>query len=192
MKSIRERLFEEMEKTLFLVPEDFKAITDFILSPQTLEMLKGEYGINHALLVCLLEKKPYQPQTSFNLKEGDMKSIPIQYKKNVEKLICDIGHSIIKLKPYILELSESLEIENDNFKAEIFIKSNFTQPGRSKDEEDKTLEEKFDTQKQFIYDPKTLAQIAKEAAIEVINRVAERNEGWKLCCKHLKEEMEKL
>lgn len=53
-----------------------------------------------------------------------MEPVPIQYKKNIDKLICDIGDSINALRPYITELGESLELENDNFKAEIFIKSN--------------------------------------------------------------------
>lgn len=50
------------------------------------------------------------------------KEVPKQYKKNIDKLICDIGDSINSLRPYIMELGESLELENDNFKVEIFLK----------------------------------------------------------------------
>ena len=50
-----------------------------------------------------------------------MRAIPNQYKEKIDKIVCDIGDCINELRPYILELGESFEMENDDFKVTIFF-----------------------------------------------------------------------
>ena len=44
-----------------------------------------------------------------------MEDVPIQYKEKIDSLIVGIGDLVNEMLPYIGELGDNFEMENDNF-----------------------------------------------------------------------------